>query len=77
MSDKATMTLNLRRREMDVVEQLAVEMDVSKTVVVRQALKLYQQVHLRLKAGETLHFSGDQERIALFVAPGFGEASDE
>lgn len=68
---EATMTLNLSAREMEVLEQLAVEADMSKTAVMRQALRLYQMVRTRIKAGETMTFSGDKERIALFVGPGF------
>lgn len=73
MGEKRTMTLNLSEREMLVVEQLADAQDLSKTAVLRQALKLYQLVHERLKAGETMSFSGDKERIAMFIGPGFGE----
>lgn len=72
--DKRTMTLNLSAREMQVVEEFSDRMDISKTAVLRQALRLYQLVDARLQAGETMSFSGDQERIALFVGPGFGEA---
>lgn len=71
MGEQATMTLNLTRREMDAIEEIAVECDMSKTAVVRAALRTYQLVRERVKAGETLTFSGDKERIALFVGPGF------
>jgi NAD(P)H-hydrate repair Nnr-like enzyme with NAD(P)H-hydrate epimerase domain len=74
MTDPAkTMTLNLSEREMAVLSQLAAEFDMSKTAVMRQALRLYQLVHERIKAGETMSFIGDKERIALFIGPGFGE----
>jgi len=75
MSTKATTTLNLSEREMAVVDQMAELQDISKTAVIRSALRLYQLVHLRLAAGETMSFSSDKERIALFIGPGFGEAS--
>lgn len=68
---KATMTLNLSHSEMAVIESLASEMDVSKTLVIRQALRLYQLVHVRAKAGETLHFSGDKDRAVLFLGLAF------
>lgn len=70
---KATMTLNLSHAEMAVIESLASEMDVSKTLIVRQALRLYQLAHVRAKAGETLHFSGDKDRAVLFL--GFASPS--
>jgi predicted transcriptional regulator len=70
---KATLTLNLSDREMAVVDELATEMDVSKTTVLRSALRLYQLVHVRAKAGEHMMFSGDQQRIVEFIGPGFGQ----
>ena len=73
MSETATMTLNLQPREMRALEELAEHQGLTKTAVVRSALRLYQLVHHRLQAGETLTFSGDAERVALFVGPGFGE----
>lgn len=71
MGKKSTMTLNLSDREMAVVEELAAQAELSKTAVIRQALRLYQLVSIRIRAGETMTFSGDKERIALFVGPGF------
>lgn len=68
---KATMTLNLSEREMAVLEQIAANTDMSKTAVLRQALRLYQLVRERVIAGETMHFSGDKERIVMFVGPDF------
>lgn len=72
---KPTMTLNMTEREMQVLDDLAVTQDISKTQVMRQALRLYQLVHERVKAGETMSFSGDKERMVLFVGPGFGQDS--
>ncbi len=52
MSDKRTMTLNLSSQEMDLVERLADEKGLSKTALVRQALRLYQSISARLDKGE-------------------------
>lgn len=71
MSGKQTMTLNLPQAEMAYIEARAAECEMSKTAVVRQAIRLYQLVNIRLAAGETLSFSGDRERLALFIGPGF------
>lgn len=68
---KRTMTLNLTGREMDVLEGFANEFDMSKTAVLRSALRLYQLVQHRLKDGETLTFSGDAKRVLEFVGPDF------
>lgn len=71
MSDKRTMTLNLSPEEMASVEEMAIFADVSKTALIKQAIRLYQLCQHRIRAGETMSFSGDKERIALFVGPGW------
>lgn len=73
MEPKETMTLNLSPREMAVLEELAADHDMSKTAVMRQALRLYQCCHIRIKAGETMSFSGDAQRTVEFIGPGFGQ----
>jgi predicted transcriptional regulator len=52
MTAKKTMTLNLTDAEMDVLEQLASAKDLTKTGVLRQALRLYQMIDVRLARGE-------------------------
>ena len=52
--DKRQMTLQLSDREMTVLEQLATERGLSKTALLRQALKLYQSVTQRITSGEKL-----------------------
>lgn len=59
MNAKRTMTLNLTEPEMAVLETLCVEKDLSKTAVLRQALRLYQLVNARLKQGEKLFFEDE------------------
>lgn len=54
--DRRTMTLNLTDREMETLEALAGRKDLSKTQVVRQAIRLYQTVESRLESGEKLYF---------------------
>ncbi|HEY9785706.1 MAG TPA: ribbon-helix-helix protein, CopG family [Candidatus Obscuribacterales bacterium] len=62
MADKKTMTLNLTEQEMAALEELAAKKDVSKTAVIRQALKLYQLVDSRLSQGERMFFeNGDRK----------------
>lgn len=60
MNDKRTMTLNLTEREMDVLEELSKQKDMSKTAVLRQALRVYQMIDVRLKAGEKIHFEDEK-----------------
>jgi len=59
MHIKKTMTLNLTEAEMIALEDLCVEKDMSKTAVLRQALRLYQLVNARLKVGEKLFFEDE------------------
>jgi hypothetical protein len=66
MPEKATMTLNLTRVEMDVLDAIAEDKGMSKTAVLRQALRLYQVFDTRLKEGESFSFSGDKKRIREF-----------
>ena len=69
-SETRTMTLNLSAREMAVLNQLAEKQELSKTGVLRQALRLYQLVAERASAGETFYFSGDPAREVVFIGAG-------
>jgi len=53
-TEKRTMTLNLSDAEMEALEQLAQKKDLNKTVVIRQALRLYQMVDQRMREGKKL-----------------------
>jgi predicted transcriptional regulator len=62
------MTLNLTPQEMDALEDLATKKDLSKTAVIRQALRLYQLVDARLAQGDKLVFEDeDQKKAELMV----------
>ncbi len=70
MSDaKRTMTLNLTDAEMRVLEGLAKKKDLTKTAIVRQAIRLYQMVEVRVSAGEKLVFEDEkaQKKAELMV----------
>lgn len=70
VSDKKTMTLNLTETEMGVLEELSAKKDLSKTAVLRQALRLYQLVDIRLSQGGKLFLeSADKggEKAELMV----------
>ncbi|VAW36978.1 hypothetical protein MNBD_DELTA02-492 [hydrothermal vent metagenome] len=54
MEKKRTMTLNLSKVEMEVLEALCHKKGLSKTALIRQALRLYQSVEVRLEKGEKL-----------------------
>lgn len=59
---KKTMTLNLSDEEMAVLEQLCEKKDLSKTALVRQALRLYQRIEERLEKGDKLFFEHETSK---------------
>ena len=68
MNDKKTMTLNLTPGEMDTLDELARKKDLTKTAVIRQALRLYQAVDARVSLGEKLFFEDElQKKKAEFM----------
>jgi len=64
MSTKRTMTLNLTDAEMQVLEGLCEKKDLSKTALLREALRLYQVVESRLEKGEKFFFEDDKKEKA-------------
>lgn len=59
---KKTMTLNLTDAEMRVLDDLSARKDLSKTAVLRQALRLYQAVEMRVEKGDKLVFENEETR---------------
>lgn len=59
---RKTMTLNLTETEMKALEELSATKDISKTAVLRQALRLYQMVEVRIARGEKLFFEHDASK---------------
>ena len=64
MNSKRTMTLNLTDQEMRVLEELSTHKDLSKTAVLRQALRLYQLIDIRLAEGGKLFFEDQKKEKA-------------
>ncbi len=61
-NEKRTMTLNLTAREMAVLEELAAKKDLSKTGVMRLALRLLQAVDAKIQMGQKLMFEDEKTR---------------
>jgi hypothetical protein len=59
---KRTMTLNLTDREMQVLDELCAKKGLNKTALMRQALRLYQAVDIRLEQGDKLVFENDEKK---------------
>lgn len=62
MSKKRTMSLNLTDAEMMALEDLATRKELSKTAVIRQALRLYQMLDQRMSKGEKLYLEDEAEK---------------
>lgn len=69
MMSKRTMTLNLTDAEMTVLEELCAKKDLNKTAVLRQALRLYQLIDVRLERGEKVFVENDltKEKAELAI----------
>jgi predicted transcriptional regulator len=69
MAEKRTMTLNLTDAEMSALEELSQKKELSKTAVLRQALRLYQLVNQRIDRGEKMFFEdevkGDKAEVMV------------
>jgi predicted DNA-binding protein YlxM (UPF0122 family) len=62
MADKRTMTLNLTYEEMLALDELSTRYDMSKTAIVRKALRMYQVIDARLQRGEKLFMEDEVEK---------------
>jgi hypothetical protein len=69
LGERKTMTLNLTESEMTVLEKLSQEKDMTKTAVLRQALRLYQLIEHRVAHGEKLYLEDElsKEKKELVV----------
>lgn len=69
MQSKRTMTLNLTEAEMVALEDLSAQKDLTKTAILRQALRLYQLIEARISKGEKLFFENDatKEKAELMM----------
>ncbi len=65
MAIKKQMTLNLTDAEMNVLELLCEKKELSKTALIRQAIKLYQLVDDRMENGDNLIFENIQKKEKL------------
>jgi len=62
MADKRTMTLNLTEAEMNALEELAAKRNLNKTVLIRQALRLYQMVDQRTRDGKKVFIEDEMTK---------------
>jgi hypothetical protein len=64
MTDRKAISLNLTQREMDLLEELCRKKELSKTALLRQALRLFEVIEARLADGEKLVFEDGDGRLA-------------
>jgi predicted transcriptional regulator len=62
MAEKRTMTLNLNDDEMNALDALSSRYDMSKTAIIRKALRMYQMIDTRLQRGEKLFVEDEVEK---------------
>jgi predicted transcriptional regulator len=55
MAEKRTMTLNLSEEEMSALDQLATRNDMSKTALIRKAIRIYLILETRMQKGEHIY----------------------
>ena len=62
MDRKRTMTFNLTAREMEALERLAASKEMSKTALLKHALRLYQMIDARVSKGQKLFIEDTKAR---------------
>jgi predicted transcriptional regulator len=63
MGEKKTMTLNLSEEEMSSLEQLALRNDMSKTAVIKKAIRIYLVLEKRMQKGEHIFVEDDLHQM--------------
>jgi len=61
------MTLNLTEAEMEVLTALSEKKELSKTALLRQALRMYQMIEARLDSGNKLFFEDEATKAKAEV----------
>lgn len=69
MIKKRTMTINLNDAEMSILEDICDKKGLSKTALIRQAIRLYQSLDSRIDAGGKLYIEDalSKEKSELLV----------
>jgi predicted transcriptional regulator len=69
MAEKRTMTLNLSEEEMNSLEQLALRNDMTKTAVLKKAIRIYLILETRLQRGEHIFVEDEshQAKVELLL----------
>lgn len=71
-----TVPVVLDDRHLGVLDELAKEQEMTRSALMRQALRLYQMVHDRAKKGQTLAFRNADGGFTPVVIVGLPDLSD-
>ncbi len=68
MSKKTLISLNLSEAELDLLSELSNRKEMSKSAVLRQALRMMGMVEQRIQQGEKFYFeSSDKEKSEVLL----------
>jgi hypothetical protein len=62
-----TMTLNLTQKEMNALDELSQKKRLRKTAMIKQCLRVYQAIEMRLERGEKIFFEDHKKDKAELV----------
>ena len=61
------MTINLTEHEFELAEKICKEKCITKTALVRQSIRLYQQISDRVEDGKILMAENDKHRKQILI----------
>jgi len=65
MPEKKTMTLNLSEDEMNSLDQLAERNDMTKTAVIKKAIRIYLILEARMQRGEHIFVEDEAHKFKV------------
>lgn len=65
MAEKKTMTLNLSEEEMQSLELMAARNDLTKTAVIKKAIRIYLLLEKRFERGEHLYVEDEEHTFKV------------
>ena len=65
MSEKKTLTLNLSEDEMKTLEELALRNDITKTAVLKKAIRIYLILETRMQKGEHIFVEDADHQVKV------------
>jgi predicted transcriptional regulator len=65
MPEKRTMTLNLSEEEMNSLDQLALRNDMTKTAIIKKAIRIYLVLETRMERGERIFIEDDVHNVKV------------